>query len=182
MADNTIDSLVLEISSNSKGAEKSLDKLASSLQNLSNSLGGMNTSKFMYISKGIREMSASLAGFSSNVKLADFNRVSNGLNKIAGIDAAGVHSTAIAMNGLMKSLNNMTFLNFDVKGIEKVANGIAKLGRGTVTQAAINIPMLAGSLKGLSNGLKGLKINFDINGLTQLGASIQRLGSKSATK
>ena len=182
MADNTIDSLVLEISSNSKGAEKALDKLAGSLQKLSNSLGGMNTAKFMYISKGIREMSSSLAGFSENVKLADFNRVSNGLNKVAGIDAAGVRSTAIAMNGLMKSLNNMTFLNFDIKGITNVANGIAKLGRGTVTQAAKNIPMLTESLKGLSNGLKGLKINFDIDGLAQLTAAIQRLGSKSATK
>ena len=133
-----IDSLVLEISSNSKGAEKALDKLADSLQKLSNSLGGMNTAKFMYISKGIREMSSSLAGFSANVKLADFNRVSNGLNKIAGIDAAGVRSAAVAMNGLMKSLNNMTFLNFDIKGITDVANGIAKLGRGTVTQATTN--------------------------------------------
>lgn len=182
MADNTIDSLVLEISSNSKGTEKALDKLADSLQKLSNSLGGMNTAKFMYISKGIREMSSSLAGFSANVKLADFNRVSNGLNKIVGIDAAGVRSTAVAMNGLMKSLNNMTFLNFDIKGITDVANGIAKLGRGTVTQAATNIPLLTESLKGLSNGLKGLKINFDIDSLSQLTASIQKLGSKSATK
>ena len=182
MADNTIDSLVLEISSNSKGAEKALDKLADSLQKLSNSLGGMNTAKFMYISKGIREMSSSLAGFSANVKLADFNRVSNGLNKIAGIDAAGVRSAAVAMNGLMKSLNNMTFLNFDIKGITDVANGIAKLGRGTVTQATTNIPLLTESLKGLSNGLKGLKINFDIDSLSQLTASIQKLGSKSATK
>lgn len=182
MADNTIDSLVLEINSNSKGAEKALDKLADSLQKVSNSLGGMNTAKFMYISKGIREMSSSLAGFSTNVKLADFNRVSNGLNKIAGIDAAGVRSTAVAMNGLMKSLNNMTFLNFDIKGITDVANGIAKLGRGTVTQAATNIPLLTESLKDLSNGLKGLKISFDIDGLAQLTASIQKLGSKSATK
>ena len=182
MADNTIDSLVLEISSNSKGAEKALDKLANSLQKLSNSLGGMNTAKFMYISKGIREMSSSLANFSANVKLADFSRVSNGLNKIAGIDAAGVRSTAVAMNGLMKSLNNMTFLNFDTKGITEVANGIAKLGRGTVTQAATNIPLLTESLKGLSDGLKGLKINFDIDGLAQLTTAIQRLGSKSATK
>jgi hypothetical protein len=182
MADNTIDSLVLEISSNSKGAEKALDKLSISLQKMSNSLGGMNTAKFMYISKGIREMSSSLAGFSSNVKLADFNRVSNGLNKIAAIDAAGVRSTAVAMNGLMKSLNNLTFLNFDIKGITDVANGIAKLGRGTVTQAATNIPALTQSLKGLANGIKGLKIDFDISGLAQLTTAIQKLGSKSATK
>lgn len=182
MADNTIDSLVLEISSNSQGAEKALDKLANSLQKLSNSLGGMSTAKFMYIAKGIREMSSSLAGFSSNVKLADFSRVSNGLNKIAGIDAAGVRSTAVAMNGLMKSLNNLTFLNFDTKGIAEVANGISKLGRGTVTQAAQNIPQLTNSLKELSNGLKGLKINFDIDGLLQLSGAIQKLGSKSATK
>ena len=127
-------------------------------------------------------MSSSLANFSANVKLADFSRVSNGLNKIAGIDAAGVRSTAVAMNGLMKSLNNMTFLNFDTKGITEVANGIAKLGRGTVTQAATNIPLLTESLKGLSDGLKGLKINFDIDGLAQLTTAIQRLGSKSATK
>lgn len=182
MADNTIDSLVLEISSNSKGAEKALDKLSISLQKMSNSLGGMNTAKFMYISKGIREMSSSLAGFSSNVKLADFNRVSNGLNKIASIDAAGVRSTAVSMNGLMKSLNNLTFLNFDIKGITNVANGIAKLGRGTVTQAATNIPALTQSLKGLANGIKGLKIDFDISGLAQLTTAIQKLGSKSATK
>lgn len=182
MADNTIDTLVLEINSNAKGTEKALNKLASSLQELSNSLGGMNTAKFMYISKGIKEMSSSLSGFSANVKLADFNRVVNGLNKIAGVDANGVRSTAVAMNGLMKSLDNLTFLNFDTKGITDLANGIAKLGRGTVTQASKNIPELTNSLKGLSNGLEGLKIDFDIDGLTGLTSAIQKLGSKSATK
>lgn len=40
MADNTIDSLVLEINSNSKGAEIALDKLTNSLTKLQKSLGG----------------------------------------------------------------------------------------------------------------------------------------------
>ncbi len=182
MADNTIDSLVLEISSNSKGAEKALDRLADSLQKLSNSLGGMNTAKFMDISKGIQEMTSSMAGFSANVKMADFSRVEKGLSKIARIDAGRVSATAASMNTLMRSLNNMTFLNFDTKGLAEVANGIAKLGRGTVTQAAKNIPLLTPALQGLARGLKGLKVDFDISSLTQLSAAIQKLGSKSATK
>lgn len=182
MADNIIDSLALEISSNSKGAEKALDRLADSLQKLSNSLGGMNTAKFMDISKGIQEMTSSMAGFSANVKMADFSRVEKGLSKIAGIDAGRVSATAASMNTLMRSLNNMTFLNFDTKGLAEVANGIAKLGRGTVTQAAKNIPLLTPALHGLARGLKGLKVDFDISSLTQLSAAIQKLGSKSATK
>lgn len=183
MADNTIDSLVLEISSNSKGAEDALDNLAASLKKMSESLGGMDTSKLLDLSKGIKEMSASLAGFSANVRLSDFTRIETGLNKIASIDATKLSSTAAAMNNLMGSLNNMTFLNFDAKGITDVANGIAKLGRGTVTQAAQNIPVLTEALRGLSNGLQGLKFNtFDLTGLVQLTTAIQKLGSKSATK
>lgn len=182
MAENTIDSLVLDISSNSKGAEKALDKLADSLLKMSGALGGMNTSKFMYIAKGVGEISSAMSGFSLNVKMADFNRVVNGLNKIAEIDSAGMRSAAVAMGGLAKGLGNLTFLSFDSKGISELASAIAKFGWQTTIKAAKNIPDLTLALQGLADGLKDLKIDFDIDGLTQLTASIQKLGSKSATK
>ena len=55
MADNTIDSLAIEISSNMGNADKSIERLANSLTKIANSLGGINPSMFSNLASGIGE-------------------------------------------------------------------------------------------------------------------------------
>lgn len=182
MADNTIDSLQLEISANANIAENSLNRLADSLMKLQASVGAIQTGKFLSLSNGISGLAHAMTNMSASVKTQDFTRIASGLAKIAGVDVAGVRSAAVAMQGLTKGLNNLSFISFDSEGIANIANSIAKLGRGTVTQATKNIPNLTLALQGLKDGLEGFKIegaNFEA--LTQLTLSITKLGGKTAT-
>ena len=180
MPDN-IDSLQIEISANAQKADKALDNLAKSLSKLSSTLGGLQTSKFYQLADGMQKFTSAMDGLNGAVKAQDFTRIATGLNKIAGINASGLRSAAVAMQGLSKSLNNISFISFDSQGIANMANAISLLGRKTITQAAANIPQLTASLQGLVNGMNSIgTIKFDVSGLAQLASSISKLGGKTA--
>lgn len=178
-----IDSLQLKISAEASSAEKSLNGLISTLAKLSNSLSFKNTSGLSNLSLGISQLSKSMQQFkSSEIKTQDFTRISTGLSKIAGINAQGVQNAAQSINSLSRNLGGLQNLTFDSQGVANIANAISKLGRGTVTQAAQNIPVLTNALQGLASGLSGIKIDTsNIDSIQSLTSSITKLGGKSAT-
>lgn len=181
MPDN-IDSLQIEISANAQKADKALDNLAKSLSKLSSTLGGLQTSKFYQLADGMQKFTSAMTGLNGAVKAQDFTRIATGLNKIAGINASGLRSAAVAMQGLSKSLNNISFISFDSQGIANMANAISLLGRKTITQAAANIPQLTTALSGLVNSMNQIgMVSFDVTGLSNLTSSITKLGGKTAT-
>lgn len=181
MPDN-IDSLQIEISANAQKADKALENLTKTLSKFSSSLSGLQTSKFYQLADGMGKFASAMTGLNSSVKAQDFTRIASGLNKIAGINSSGLRSAAVAMQGLSKSLNNISFISFDSQGIANMANAISLLGRKTITQAAANIPQLTASLQGLVSGMNSIgTIKFDVSGLAQLTSSISKLGGKTAT-
>ncbi len=183
MADNTIDSLQLEISADANIAEKSLERLADSLINLEYSLKGIGSGDFKNVASGIRSFTESIVNLNSATKAQDYTRIATGLGKIAGVNTANLSSAGKNITDLMNGLSGLSFISFDSEKITGIANAIAKLGRGTVTQAAKNIPQLTEALQGLRDGLKGFEIegaNFD--SLTQLTSSITKLGGTAASK
>jgi len=180
--ENVIDTLSLEVSSNSENAEKAIERLANSLVKLSDSLGNVNFGNFSSISSGIDQMATSMTHFSETVKTADFTRIATGLNKLSGVDVQGVSDASRAISTLSSNLSQIGMISFDSQGIMNIANAIAQLGRNTVTQAADNIPRLKSALSGLISEMNGLQaITFDMTGLSNLVSSITKLGGKSAT-
>lgn len=182
MADNTIDSLKLQISANTGVAVRSLDRLADSLIKLKGSLNGINFGGLQDLSSGIRQMSNAMERFSGTVKTADFTRIATGLNKLSGVNVQGVSDASRAINTLTANISEIGRISFDSQGIANIANSIAQLGRNTVTAAADNIPKLTSGLKQLSAGLDGFQIkNVDFDSLAQLTSAITKLGGKSAS-
>ena len=181
MADNTIDSLNLEISADTSKAEKALGKLATTIANLATSLNGVNVTKFSNLSAGIRQMTSAMSVFSATTKTADFTRIANGLGKISSVDVQGVTAAANAIKTLATSISGMSSLVFDSQGIANIANAIALLGRKTVTQAKENIPALTSALQNLAAGLAKIDFGgFDYSALEQLTGSISKLGGAAA--
>lgn len=181
MADNTIDSLAIEISSNMGNADKSIERLANSLTKIANSLGGINPSMFSNLASGIGDLKVAMDGMNATVKTADFTRVAKGLNSIATVNVQGVTDASRAIRDLVTNLNQIGTIAFDSQGILNIANSVAQLGRSTVTQAASNIPKLTTELKNLVAGLNGLNFNgFDLTGLTNLTTAISKMGSAAA--
>ena len=178
-----IDSLQLKISAEASTAESSINGLITTLSRLSSALNFKNTSGLTNLANGVSRLTGAMAGFkNSMVSQADFTRISTGLGKIAGVNSQGVSNAANSISKLAQNLSGLGTIAFDSQGITNIANAVAKLGRGTVTQAATNIPALTTSLQGLANGLKGLKIEgFDFENFDRLTSSITKMGGKSAT-
>lgn len=182
MADNTIDTLSLEIESNSNGADKAIERLANSLLKLESSLSSINFGQFANISSGISQMATSMTHFSQTVKTADFTRIATGLNKLAGVNVQGVADASRAINTLTANLSQIGTISFDSQEIANMANAIGMLGRKTITQATQNVPQLTMALSGLVTSMNNLKaVSFDVSSLSNLAASITKLGGKSAT-
>ena len=182
MADNTIDSLRLEIAADAGIAVRSLDRLAESLLKLQGSLNGIRAGKFQDLANGIRQLSDGMERFSGSVKTADFTRIATGLNKLTGVNVQGVSDASRAINTLTANISEIGKISFDSQGIVNIANSVAQLGRKTVTTAAENIPKLTLGLKQLSSDLSGFQIKgFNFDSLAQLTSSITKLGGKSAT-
>lgn len=181
MAEN-IDSLQIEISANTAIAEKSLERLAASLIKLRNSLGGISNGQFQDLSSGVKQLSEAMQRFTGSTKTADFTRIATGLNKLSLVNVQGVSDASRAINTLTANLSQIGTIKFDAQGIANIANGIAQLGRKTVTQATTNIPLLTQSLKSLVTGLNQIgSVTFDSTSLSQLVSAITKMGGKSAT-
>lgn len=182
MASNSIDSLNLQISANASSASKSLNILSQRLESLGSALNSVNTGRLSSLATGMDRLSSSLQGFKSNVKQSDFTKVAKGLRQIASVDFTGVINASGSINQLANSLSGIASLQFTGQGLVDIANSVSKLGRGTVTQAAANIPSLTTALTQLVNSLNTIgSVSFDTSGLLQLVSAISRLGGKTST-
>ncbi len=181
MANDVIDTLSLEINSSAKNAYASIDALLGRLNKLNGALNGINTGRLNSLSTSVSRLGQSVSTFTQNVKTADFTRIASGLNKLATVDFSGLANTAGAIHNLSNSLTGLNGISFDAQGLTNLINGVSKLGRKTVTQAAQNIPQLTTALSGLVTQLNSIgTINFDLTSLSNLVSSVSRLGGKNA--
>ncbi len=176
MADNTIDSLVLEISANSKGAEASLNKLTDSLAKLQQRLGGFKG--FDNVCAGMERLgkasrtlnpeklngySSALGSFAeaasklSEMKSTDVNRAVKSLEKLGHINLDGIARQINALKGVdTAALNHLgtAFQGFtaSLAGSEKISAGTSKLftSLSQMSASADNMAVVQSSLPGLS--------------------------------
>lgn len=179
MADNTIDSLVLEISSNSKGAEKALDKLTDSLTKLQKSLGGFTGFDEVYSSlKKVGGASKALDSEKVNGYALAVKTLADSVNSLSGIGSgiknltklSEVDFSKIKISGNFDGLSNLAkaageFADTSVKlaaikptEVNRVAKTLEKLGK-------VN-------LSGLAQGMNALK-ETDTTTLSKLGTDFQ---------
>lgn len=180
MADNTIDSLMLEIGSNSKGAEAALDKLTDSLIRLQRRLGGVEG--FDKVCAGMKDLGKAskalnpekLSGYASALgnfaeaasklsamKPTDINRAVKSLEKLGNINLSGIARQINALKSVdTSSLNNLgaAFQGFtaSLAGSEKVSAGTSKLfsSLAQMSASADNMAIVQSSLPGLSEEIR----------------------------
>lgn len=180
MADNTIDSLVLEISANSKGAEASLNKLTDSLAKLQRRLGGFKG--FDNVCAGMERLgkasrtlnpeklngySSALGSFAeaasklSAMKSTDVNRAVKSLEKLGNINLDGIACQINALKGVdTAALNHLgtAFQGFtaSLAGSEKVSAGTSKLftSLSQMSVSADNMAIVQSSLPRLSEEIR----------------------------
>ncbi len=199
MADNTIDTLDLQIKSDATKAAKQLDVLANKLENLGDSFDKLSGSSIGNYSKSMKEFSDSLSGL-KNIKVSGISKELAELNKL---DFSGLKknlSSTKEISSALKELDglqNISIPKIDAKniksvigvfknlkdvdtskikpltdGIEKIADSMSVLNAVDFKDTKINYVL--GSLKRLVEVDTG---NFDSNGISNIVKSISGLSN-----
>lgn len=135
MSDNTIDTLELEIKSNSQSAAKSLDDLSKKLYSLSRAFGFVNNSGLKNYSQGIKNVTQSLSSLSKvNLNDTGINKMINAINRLFTAKIGAFAPIKIAMIGnSLKSLSQISdvspTLNRFVSSFARLANAGEKTGK-----------------------------------------------------
>lgn len=186
MADNVIDSLSLEISSNAGSAADGLDRLTKSMLKLGESTGAIKGTQLKNITNfaaGIKEVTHNLSGFENFAKAAagireltaaaneakgtarGFTAISKNLRELTGIDFSNLSANAAGLNifsAAIKELSNnaLNLAGLKTADLRKTANLFNDLEK-------VNFAGLAQGAQGLSG--------IDFSGLQRFGDAFQNL-------
>lgn len=177
MAD--IDELQIKIKADSAKASDSIDKLASSLDNLGKSLS-FDTSKLSNIASGIRSMSDAATGF-KGAKSKEITSLATALNKFSNIDTSSFYGVSAAMKNLAAGMKDTKTI--DASSILNTASALSKMGGKLATVGTDNLVKIKDDLAYFVKGMNSVgTLNFDTTGLTNLIGSISKLGGKISTQ
>ena len=173
---NTIDSLMIEIDSNSANANRALDKLADRLLKIDQRIRGINVGSF---SKDMKQLSDAANSFTG---VENFNKTITSLRRLSGIKADNFTSVANGVSAVSRAFSGMSAIpNFS--GLESFINSLRKMGGVSIERAVQNLPQLSASLSQFVNSMNGIgTLNFDATGLSGLISSITKLGGVKSTQ
>ena len=182
MAD-VIDELKVQIDASTKNADVKLDKFITKMENLQKAVTGLSGFNASGFANGLSQLAISIQDFGSKTKAADFNRVANGLDKLAAVNAQGLESTATAMTSFATSMTGLGQMTFNADNLTKMVNSVTKLGGANATQALTNLPQISTLLKSFIADMNSVgSVTFNFDGLANLVNNISRLGGAKATQ
>lgn len=181
MPDNTIDTLELEIKSNSRSAAKSLDELSKKLYSLSKAFGFVNNGGFKNYSQGIENVTQSLTELSKvNLNNTGVNKTLNAIKRLSTAKIGAFTPIKIAMIGnSLKSLSEVSdvspTLNRFVSSFARLANAGEKTGK-----SASGIANLGNQVKKTIINLSGVgEISDSLNLFVQSVGRLATAGGKA---
>ena len=186
MGGDVIDSLSIELKSNSTNANRAVDNLISKLGALQTALAGVkgNGGALTGIGSGIKQLGQGMKSL-EGVNQSKFNSLANGINKLTAIDVAGLNRSASAIRQVSNAFNGIGQAIGNLAPISDLTKSLGKLGGKSVTTAITNIPMLAKAMNGLLTTLsKAPKVSNNVVSMTNALARLASQGQKtsSATK
>ena len=179
MAD--LETLQIRIKADADTAYKAIDKLAVSLNNLSVSIGRIETGKLNDLASGLDNVSYALKTAKQAVKTSDYTAIFKNFTTLSNIDTARLNNLAGSLNNLASGFTNMTAANSASAYVKDMAAAIAKLGGVKVEAAVTNIPRLESALAHLLTTFSRIPtinqsvIDF-VNSLSNLAAQGSHVG------
>lgn len=180
MGDNVIDTLSLEIESNSHGAEESIDKLAKSLIKLQKSVSGLGNINLTSFSQNMKTLINSTKDF-------DVEPIKNGINalrQLSNIKSDNMTSAAVGIMDMADALKSMKGVSIpSLDGVGMLVENLRKFGGVNIAQATKNLPKLSQDLISFVSGLNRVgNLAFDFSGVASLVENVSRLGGAKATE
>lgn len=196
MADDVIERLELEISSDSNSANNALNILIGNLVSLKNhlkGLGNIKTDGLKSVSKDITLIGASVKSIEnlgkgiseirklSEIDLGNISQIADGAKTISS-SLSELNSIKLDISGITEPLKDIEKIEIDTSKLRKVSNDIKKLtsiDAGAIPGVSEGVKKIARSVKTLSNvNTKESGVNNTVNALRRL-MSIDAKGFKA---
>lgn len=179
MADNTIDTLDLQVSSSTAKAVRSLENLSRKLLNVNSSFKNLNTGGLRNYAREIGRVSASIKTLNGvRVSLPNLGGLTKQLTSISRLNFAALDGSGKSLKDLasglssISGLQNISVPKIDTKNINLVTKAIEKLGKvdSSNAQQTINsIQKVAHSMSVLNTvDFSGSKVIQGINAVKRL--------------
>ena len=179
MADNTIDTLDLQVNSSTAKAVRSLENLSRKLLNVNSSFKNLNTGGLRHYAREIGRVSASIKTLNGvRVSLPNLGGLTKQLTSISRVNFAALDGSGKSLKDLasglssISGLQNISVPKIDTKNINSVTKSIEKLGKvdSSNAQQTINsIQKVAHSMSVLNTvDFSGSKVIQGINAVKRL--------------
>lgn len=179
MADNTIDTLDIQIKSNTGNATKALSNLVKKLSDVDKALGKVNTGGMRNYAREIGRVSAALKALGGlKVSVPNLTGLTSQLKSISKVNFAALEPSSKSLQGLAAGLNSLrdvsdtTIPEANIKNIKSAVDAINKfqnIDTGKMQPAIDGVQKIQGTFVAL-NGVdfKDSKITTVINAIKRL--------------
>lgn len=175
----TLDSLQIEIKSSATQANNSINRLCSSLEHLQSSLAGVESGKMQTIASDLNAFTTAMRGL-SNVRKPDYNRLTKGLETIAGIDSGALNTASQAIGNLVNPISQISNLNFNQAGITSFINSITRLSGASSQVASIDFSELGSGIASMISQIEGVeKVSSSVIQFTNAVSRLAQTGNNA---
>lgn len=204
MADNTIDTLDIQISSSTEKAVRALTNLSNKLTEVNSALSGVNTNglrsyvrelgklkeldigKMTSIADGIGKFSNSIKTMGGvDYKGSGLNAVINSINRLSQVDVSGFDSGKLGE--IIHQLSNLTEIPDVSSGVNRFVNSMARLANSGeyIANVSAELPGLGRNLKSIVESFTSVgdisePVNRLVQSIAQLASSGNRIGQTSS--
>lgn len=204
MADNTIDTLDIQISSSTEKAIRALTNLSNKLTEVNSALSGVNTNglrscvrelgklkeldigKMTSIAVGIGKFSNSIKTMGGvDYKGSGLNAVINSINRLSQVDVSGFDSGKLGE--IIHQLSNLAEIPDVSSGVNRFVNSMARLANSGeyIANVSAELPGLGRNLKSIVESFTSVgdisePVNRLVQSIAQLASSGNRIGQTSS--
>lgn len=204
MADNTIDTLDIQISSSTEKAVRALTNLSNKLTEVNSALSGVNTNglrscvrelgklkeldigKMTSIADGIGKFSNSIKTMGGvDYKGSGLNAVINSINRLSQVDVSGFDSGKLGE--IIHKLSNLAEIPDVSSGVNRFVNSMARLANSGeyIANVSAELPALGSNLKFITESFIGVdgisdSVNRFVQSIAQLASAGNKIGQTSS--
>ena len=176
-----IDRLEIQVEAQATKANNQLDKLVIKLDRVSNALSGLNSHGLSGLSDSVSKFAQASAQL-SNVKTADFTRLTKNIGKLATLNTQQIYGTSSAMHTLATAMNSLGNSSKNSTQVTQLTSAISQLGSANAKKAATNLPALATAMDGFMTTMaKAPQVSNNVINMTNALAKLASQGAKVGT-
>lgn len=208
MADNTIDTLDIQISSSTEKAVRALENLSQKLNSVNATLGSLNTGGLRSYAKGIGRVTSAFNSLGSirtsgitdgmekfsnslksmggvNYKGSGLNAIINSINRLGQVDMSSFDTGKLGE--IIHKLSNLTEIPDVSSGVNRFVNSMARLANSGeyIANVSAELPGLGRNLKSIVESFTSVgdisePVNRLVQSIAQLASSGNRIGQTSS--